>query len=422
MPLFGELFLSEIVRKPVLDPKGEEVGVLRDVSVVKGETFPKISSIIVEKRKKTFAVPWNKINIFNKRVMSINVYSGSLVPYELSEEDLLVRRDILDKQIVDANGAKVVRVNDVKLEGLNNDALLVAVDVGMRGILRRMGFERRGEDLLRLLRIRLGQNLISWNYIQPLQSKLSEIALNIPGEMVSELHPADLADLISQVSHEEGAQFIEGLDIETAADAIAELEPDTQKAMFTDMDVARAADIIEEMDPDTAADVIGSLPTETARAILAEVEREEAQDIQELLNHESDTAGGIMTNDFLAYPPDITVEECLKRYRVDAEEIDSEAAYYMYVIDAEDRILGATSLRDVLLAEPGKVLAEIMETNVKTVTPEADEMTTAVTIAKYNLIAIPVVDSESYLLGIVTLDDVVDRMVPSRAKRKLRSI
>ncbi len=420
MPMFGELFLSEILKKPVLDPTGDDVGLLRDVSIIKGETFPVISSIIVEKKKKHYIVPWPKINIFNKRVMSVNVSAGSVEAYESNEEDLLVVRDILDKQIVDANGAKVVRVNDVKLEGYKDDALLVAVDVGLRGILRRMGFERQGEELMRLFRIKLSHNLISWNYIQPLQSKLSEVALNIPGEMVSELHPADLADLISQVSYEEGAHFLEGMDVETAADAIAELEPDTQKAMFTDMDVQRASEIIEEMNPDAAADVIGNLPTETARAILEQMESEDAQDIQELLNHESDTAGGLMTNDFLAYPADITIEECIKRFRQDAEEM--EASYYIYIVDSEERILGVITLREVLLAEPDTVLAEIMETNVKTIGPEADEMTTAVTIAKYNLVALPVVDSENYLLGIVTLDDVVDRMVPARAKRKLRGV
>ncbi|MEK7333473.1 MAG: PRC-barrel domain-containing protein, partial [Nitrospirota bacterium] len=205
MPFFGELFVSEILKKPVLDPKGEELGRVKDLLVVKGEALPKISSLIVEKKRKLFSLPWADLNIFNKRIISANIYSEGLKTYEMSEEDLLLVRDIFDKQIVDANGAKVVRVNDVKLEGFNTEAVLIAADVGMRGIMRRLGVERGGEDLMRVLRGNLPYNLISWDYIQPLEPKLTAISLTIPRQMMSELHPADLAAIISQVSHKEGA-------------------------------------------------------------------------------------------------------------------------------------------------------------------------------------------------------------------------
>lgn len=420
MALFGELFLSEMLRKPVLDPMGEEMGRLKDIALVRGEPMPKVDSLVIARKKEYFKVRWQDLNIFNKRIISANVYGDKLESYDFPGDDLLAVRDILDKQIVDANGAKVVRANDVKLEGYRDDALLVAVDVGLRGILRRLGFERRGENLMRLFRVQLPYNLISWNYIQPLDTKLANIALTIPAQMVSELHPADLADLISQVSPDEGARFVENLDIETAADAISELEPDIQLAMIRDMDVARAADIIEEMNPDSAADVLGELPAEKAKEILEKLEREDAEDIQELLNHESDTAGGLMTNDYVAYPPDITVREVMGRFRKDAPEIES--VYYVYVVDKDEKLIGVSSLKDLLLAEGEALLRDIMETNIKSIEPEADEMTTVARIAKYNLVALPVVDSENYFLGIVTLDDVVDRMLPPRVKRKRRGV
>jgi len=216
MPFFGELFASEILRKPVLDPKGEELGRVKDIVIVRGEPLPKVSALIIDRRKGMLRLPWSDLNIFNKRIISANIYSEVLQPYEHNEEDLLLVRDILDKQIVDANGAKVVRVNDVKLEGLNTEAVLIAVDVGMRGILRRLGVERGGEDLMKLFKRHLPYNLISWNYIQPLQPKLTTISLTVPRQMVSELHPADIAEIISQVSHKEGASFFKGLDVETA--------------------------------------------------------------------------------------------------------------------------------------------------------------------------------------------------------------
>jgi len=420
MPFFGELFVSEILKKPVLDPKGEEIGKLKDLVIVKGEPLPKVSALIIEKKNKIFKLPWTDLNIFNKRIISANVYGETLQPYELNEKDLILVRDILDKQIVDANGAKVVRVNDVKLQGYNSEAVLIAVDVGARGIMRRLGVERGGEDLMKLFKKHLPYNLISWNYIQPLEPKLTKISLTVPRQMVSELHPADIAEIISQVSHKEGASFFKGLDVETAAGALSELQPDVQAAIITGMETEKAADIIEEMPPDEAADVLSDLPMDKAKEILESIEKEEAEDIQELLSHEEDTAGGLMINEFIAYLPETKVKDAIMKFRRDAGEV--ETVYYIYVIEANEKLIGAVSLRDLLLADPDARLTDIMETKLKTVTPDTDEMEVAEIISKYNLVALPVVDTEGFLLGIVAIDDVIDRILPPAAKRKRRKV
>jgi CBS domain-containing protein len=420
MPFFGELFVSEILKKPVLDPQGDELGRVKDLMIVKGEPLPKVSGIILERKKKVFNLPWADLNIFNKRIISSNIYKETLQSYAFNEEDLLLVRDILDKQIVDVNGVKVVRVNDIKLEGLNTEAVLIAVDVGARGIMRRLGVEKGGEDLMKLLRSPLPYNLISWNYIQHLEPKLSAIALTVPRQMVSELHPADLAAIISQVSHKEGTTLFKDLDAETAAEALSELEPDTQAAIITGMDTEKAVDIIEEMPPDEAADVISDLPAEKAQEILESLEKEDAEDIQELLGHEEDTAGGIMTNEFIAYKPEMTVRDAVERFRLDAEEV--ETIYYIYVTDTEDKLKGVVSLRDLLLSSADVKLSDIMESKLKTVTPDADEMQVAGIISKYNLVALPVVDAEGFILGIVTIDDIIDRILPPAAKKKRRKV
>lgn len=420
MPFLGELFISEILKKPVLDPKGDELGRVKDFVVVRGEPLPKISSIIIERKKGLLNLPWTVLNIFNKRIISANVYGEALQSYELDEKDLLLVRDILDKQIVDVNGVKVVRVNDVKLEGYDTEAILIAVDVGMRGILRRLGFERGGEDLMRLFKKHLPYNLISWNYIQPLEPKLTTISLTVPRQMLSELHPADIADIISQVSHKEGATFFKDLDVDVAAEALSELKPETQVDIITGMDTDKAADIIEEMPPDEAADILSDLPVDKAKEILESIEKEEAEDIQELLSHEEDTAGGLMTNVFIAYPPETTVRKAIENFKKDAEEI--EIVYYIYVIGADEKLMGVVSLRDMLLANLDAKLSDIMETKLKTVIPETDEMEVAGIISKYNLVALPVVDIEGFMLGIVTVDDVLDRILPPSAKRKRRKV
>lgn len=416
MPLFGELFVSEVLRQPVLDPRGEELGRLRDLIIVKAEPLPKVSAIIIERKKRPYLIDWSSLELFNKRIITARILSSELRPYDMTYPDLLAVRDLLDKQIVDVNGVKVVRVNDIKLEGYESEALLTAVDVGIRGILRRLGFERRGEDLMSIFKVRIPQNLISWNYIQPLQPKLTALTLTVPRQMLSELHPADIAELVSQVPHQEGVAFLKNLDVDVAADTISELDPDAQVEIIKDMDTERASDIIEMMSPDVAADVLSELPADKAREILEKIEKEEAEDIQELLGHEEDTAGGLMTNEFIAYPPEMTVQDVLSRFREDASEI--ETVYYIYVTDSSERLLGVLSLRELLIARPDERLSEIMVTKLKTVTPDVDEKVVAEVFTKYNLVALPVVDTGGALLGIVTVDDVLERIFPVPSKRR----
>ncbi|HWR90057.1 MAG TPA: CBS domain-containing protein [Dissulfurispiraceae bacterium] len=420
MPLFGELFVSEVINKPVLDPKGEVIGKVKDIVVVRGDPLPRVSALIVEKQKMTSIICWEELSMFNKKIISCHVNASFIKPYDPTEEDLLIVRDILDKQIVDVNGAKVVRANDVKIEGYNSDAVLVAVDVGMRGILRRLGVERGSEGVMRLFRTQIPFNMISWNYLQPLGPKLDAITLTVPRQMVAELHPADLAEIISQVSRDEGTYLFGDLDVEVAAEALSELKPEKQAEIINAIDPEKAADIIEEMPPDEAADVLSDLSAEKAKEILDHIEKEEAEDIQELLGHEEDTAGGLMTNEFISYPPDITVREAIERFKRDAEEI--ETVYYLYVVDAQEKLEGVISLRELLLADPSLRLFEIMETKLKTVLPETDDMEVAEIVSKYNIVALPVVDEEGVLHGIVTIDDVIDMILPPAAKRKRRRV
>jgi len=416
MPLFGELFLSDILKEPILDPKGEELGRIKDLVVVKAEPLPRVDALISEKKGNLFRVPWSALHMFNKRIVAARIYSADLVPYDMGSDDLLAVRDILDKQIVDVNGVKVVRVNDIKLEGYESEAVLIAVDVGVRGILRRLGIERKGENFLKVFKATLPFNLISWNYMQPLQPKLTAISLTVPRQMLSELHPADIADIISQVSHDEGAAFLKNLDVDVAADTLSELSTETQVELIQGMDAEKASDILEMMPPDEAADVLGDLPAEKAKELLEHIEKEEAEDIQELLGHEEDTAGGLMTNEFIAYSPEMTVREAIEKFRQDALEI--ETVYYIYMVDEAERLAGVVSLRELLLSAPDTRLSEIMETKVKTVPPEADEKVVAKITTKYSLVALPVVDSNSVLLGVVTVDDILARILPPGAKRK----
>jgi magnesium transporter len=406
MPLFGEIFVSELIKRPVYDPKGEIIGRIKDIIVVKGESFPKISALIVEKKATLFIINWKDIYLFNKIIISSYIQADSVWQYQPDDDDLLAVRDILDKQIVDIDGAKVVRTSDILLEGYNSDALLIAIDVGKRWILKRSGIGRLLGKLSWILESRIPVHLIGWNYIQPLKPKLDAIALTVPSQMVSELHPADIAEIISQIPKDEGAHLLKDLDIETAAEALSELEPEKQAEIISSIETEKAADLLEEMSPDEAADVLGDLPAEKAKELLEHIEKEDAEDIQELLIHKEDTAGGVMTNEFISYQPEISVQEAIERFKKDAEEI--ETVYYIYIVDEREKLLGVTSLRELLLADPAFALSEIMETRIITADPEVDVKVVSEMLSKYNLVALPIVDKEGYLLGIVTVDDVLD--------------
>ena len=407
MALVGEVFVADVLGKPVLDPSGEEIGNLRDIAVVGGGTFPRASGLLLERKKSVLFLPWKDVSIFNRRIISSHKRDSELAEFSPSHDQLLIGKDLLDKQIVDIDGAKVVRVNDVKLAEEGGVACVTDVDVGVRGILRRLGVERRGEAFFRTIRHPLRHQMISWALIQPLHEKLDRLTLAVPRQALSEIHPADIAQIISGLSPDERKGFFGKLDLETAAEALHELEPGVQ------------ADLITDMAKEQAADVIADLPLEKAQELLGLIEKEEAEDIHELLGHEEDTAGGLMTNEYLAYPPGITVRETVGKFREEAEEI--EAVYYVYVVE-EEALLGVVGLRDLILEDASKTLGEIMHTKLITVRADANQEQVAELISKYNLLALPVVDDENCLLGIVTVDDVVNLLLPPASRRRRRRI
>jgi CBS domain-containing protein/sporulation protein YlmC with PRC-barrel domain len=421
MPFFaGDIFVSEVYQKPVLDQSGEEIGKLKDIVVGHGDPFPAVTSLLVSSGNTTYLIPWDQVNLFNKRVISANVLHASLQPASLSDTDILVCRDILDKQIVDIDGAKLVRVNDLKLGDVNGRICLIAADIGFRGILRRLGLESRGEQLFSLFRYRLPNVLIGWHYLQPVEPKLTRLTLTVSRQKVAQMHPADLAELISEVSQKDRTALFGSLDVETAAEALHELEPSVQADIIEDMSKEKASDILEQMPPDEAADVLGDLPEAKAEELINLMEKDEARDVKELLGHEEDTAGGLMTTEYLSLPPDISVDDAIKELRLAAPDV--ETVYYLYVLDEQERLVGVVTLKDLVLARPEAMIGDIMRSPVKALPLDAGQKDVAEFISKYNLLAAPVVDEHSVLRGIITVDDVVDFLLPPASRKKRRKL
>ena len=412
----NEVNLSRVLGKTVIDDKGQEIGALDDLVMIPGEVFPQVSHLIVRSRKQLITIPWVAITLFNRFVISVGVNSAGYPPYESSEGEILLKRDILDKQIVDVDGAKVVRVNDIKLGKYKEFLCILSVDIGLAGLLRRLGYDKVGKQIAALLNKEIPRQEISWEYVQPLEMNLSRLTLTMAHDQLSEMHPADLATIISTISHQQIQAVLTSLDAETAGEAIHELEPELRSRVIAEMDSELASDILEEMEPDEAADVLGDLPEEKAQELLDLMDAEDAGDIKELLEHEEDSAGGLMNNWFLTVPHTMTAGEAFEDVRKNAHEI--EMVYYAYVLDADERLVGVVSLRELLISPPETPLAEIMVDYVKSVSADAEPEEVLEIIAKYNLIAVPVLDEEEKVLGIVTVDDILEPFLPYALKRK----
>ncbi|BDV43546.1 membrane protein [Geotalea uraniireducens] len=416
--LVNELYLSEVLDRTVINDQGHEVGRLWDMIMIPGEVFPEVSHLLVKDRKQLYSIPWQGITLFTPFVISASAPLGEIIKgkYTPSEADILVKRDILDKQIVDVDGAKVVRVNDLKLGNRKDLLCIFTVDIGFRGLLRRLGHERLWEQAARLLRKEIRHQEISWEYVQPLETNASRLTLTMARDQMADMHPADIASIISQLSHTHIQTVLTSLDTETAGEAIHELEPELRSRVMSQLDSEQASDILEEMAPDEAADVLGDLPEEKAKELLELMDEEEAEDIQELLEHEEDSAGGLMNSEYIAIGEALTVDEALAEIRRLAPE--TETVYYAYVIDREERLQGVVSLKELLLNEGNMPIAEIMTTNLKTVDVEATPEDILEIVAKYNLVAVPVLDEEEKMAGIVTVDDILELFLPFALRRR----
>jgi magnesium transporter len=413
-------YLSEIRRSKVVDPAGAEIGRLLDVAVIPKEQFPAIQWAIVRFPDGERIVRWADLERTDGRYQ---LKEAAVPPAagELPPEALRLGRDLLDKQIVDTHGAKVVRVNDLQLEDKGGQLRLVGADVGLRGILRQIGGERAAERVAGIIGRKLPRGIIPWHLVEPLESSQQNVRLTLPHQKLALLHPADIADIVEEMTADERRVVFDQLDVETAAEALGEVDPEMQASIVGDLDQERAADILEEMDPDEAVDLLQDLPEDRREELIELMDEGEGADVEELLAYNEDSAGGIMTTDFLAMPRDLTTGQAIDRLR--ELQPDPALVYYLYVVDAEGRLDGNVSLRDLVVAPPDTKLTTIMNPNVLRVEADVPKEEVASLIAKYDLLALPVVDARRVLLGTVTVDDVVELMMPRGwKKRSLRSI
>ncbi|HLK10013.1 MAG TPA: CBS domain-containing protein [Candidatus Binatia bacterium] len=422
------MFYSRLHGRTVVDAAGLAVGRLDDLAVNVADTFPPVTALVVRRgRLEPFPLTarWRDVAAVDG-VVRLAVPVGRLVPGRAlqSEHEFWVRSTLLDRQIVDTAGAKVVRVNDLHfLRVASGDLHLVHVDVGFRGLVRRLGWDDAIDAAVRRLSPRArylsSERLISWRYVQPLALSGSgdALRLSLPRGELAELHPAELADVLSDLDGRERESVFRALATDAAAEALTEVEPKIREQLIGSVPPEHAADILEEMPPDEAADLLAALPEQESELLLQNMERAEAREVAELLRYEPDTAGGMMTTELVALSADLSCAEALERLRSLAAE--GEFIYYLYVVDAGHRLRGVITIRQLLVGASATPLETIMERDLVFVHPDDTRERVAEVVEKYNLLAVPVLDAEERLLGIVTVDDVLTHMTALAWKWKL---
>jgi magnesium transporter len=411
-------FVSELIGRPVSDVDGEQIGTLKDLLASKGEevSHPRIVAIEVKQSHGSLIVSINDLAALIAPAIPLTKKLDVIIPYQPKPSDLFLVQDVLDKQIIDTNGVRVVRVNDLELTRVNGEIYVANVDTSGLGLVRRLGLTSLTRRLSRRSQRAIPPGFISWDDVELLAGD-QPMRLKVPGEKITELHPADIAEILSDLNRQEGSKFLEALDDKTLADTLEEVEPEFQASLIEQMSDERVADVLEEMAPDEAADLLAELPEGRSQELLNLMEDDEAEDVRKLLAYPDDSAGGIMNTEFIAVPPHLTAEQVMSVLRETAEE--AETIFYIYVTDNEDHLLGVFSLRELVFAHPLKSVYEFMEKRVITVNLEDSQDECAQVVSKYNLLAVPVVDKEKRLHGIVTADDALDRIIPTAWKKRM---
>ncbi len=417
---FQEGFVSELVgRKATVS--GLPIGKVTDFLVNKPEdTFPQVDGLVIKTAQGPRFAPMDTItDVDAQGTVALTIAPKVAAPPD--EEALYLVSDLLDKQIVDVDGRKVVRINDIELANTGGKLRVVAADVGLSGLLRRLGLKSFGKRFTPWIYDNVPRTMIAWNSVAPIREvSPSKVTLSVKETKLARLHPSELAEIISDLSAREAASVIHSLDDETAADALEHLDAEKQRSIIEDIGTERAADIIEEMDSDDAADLLAELPEEQQSELLAEMNEYTAEELRQLVKYEEDTAGGLMTTNYTWIYPHRTAEQTIRKIREIAPE--SEFIYYLYVLDKQDHLLGVLTLRALLLAQPDANIERAMESDVVTVSPETQARDVAATIARYDLLAVPVVDNQGKMLGIVTVDDAIDAIMPADLARELPRI
>ena len=409
------LYATELMGAQAYDVQGNYVGRVREFFIEPSEQPNRIAHFLISRgRFQPLVARHDQVSAVEAGRMQLNVSERALAAYEPNEGWLAVQKDLLDQQIIDTKGRKVVRVNDVDLAEMrtngNVELRIAQVDVGLPGAVRRLLQGVAPASMVRRLEKKLPQRAIRWEFVNLIEpDPLRRVKLRITHEKLEDLHPADLAEMMEELSAAERQGIIASLDEETAAAVLAELDERLTTQIVEKLDPEKAADIIEEMAPDAAADLLADLSEEASEGVLEEMPNQEAEEVRELLAFDPSTAGGMMNTEFVFVSEESTREEVLEWMRT--QELSLEQLDTIVLIDKAAQFSGTVPVARMLLASPEQRMGELKTEPLLSVTPDASEKDVFELFDKYNLRMLSVVDEEKRPIGTVTVDDVVSRLV-----------
>jgi len=402
------LFLTELFGLKVYDLKGRSLGRVKDAAIVPLVDPIRVDRFLIGGDGTLLTVRYDQVKTIS--LDGIHLRDENLTPYHSDEYMLRLTRDLLDQQIVDAQGRKVVRVNDVTFERReeNQSQILwvLEVDIGIRSIFRRMLRGIVPRTWIRHLQGRIPPHSIRWEFCNILEpDPQRRLRLNISNRLLENMHPADLADIVEALGPEDREAIFENIDSEVAADALSEVDPNIQVSILESLETEKAAEIVEEMAPDEAADVLGELEEETSDEILEEMEHDPKHEVEELLEFDEDTAGGLMNTEYVALPETATVADALRALQLNEDLL--ETLNTLFLIDSQERLTGSVPLARLFLHQGDQRLASLAaETLIQVPVNERQDRVTEL-FDKYNLLALPVVDQHHKLTGVITADDII---------------
>ena len=416
-------YLSGIIGKEAFGADGDAIGTIKDLlvnAVPSGQNDPDqqlVTGVRLRIRKETRFYSFKSFRVVKAREM-INVSCTGLT--ELSKEEvengLLLVENILDKQIVDLNGRKLVRVNDVRLATLPTGTFAIAVDIGIEGLLRRLGIALPIKKFLSVLKVNIPAKFILWDDVQAIDHSNLNIVLSKSYAKLHTLHPSDLADILEDMGKKSSMSVFSSLDEEKAADVLEELETHVQIHILENLPVNKAADVLEKMPADEVADILDELEDDKAEMLLKEMDTESSQEVRDLLEYDDDLVGSIMSTDFMSFSATTTIAEVLVELR--AKKPESAELYTMFVTESNDELIGTFNLRDLVVSEPYFSVSDIMKSEPVSLYDNQKASAIAELVSKYNLLAVPVIDINNQLQGMVVVDDVIEDLINKRRTKK----
>jgi CBS domain-containing protein len=407
-----QLYFSNVVNVPIRGSAGEFVGRLKDLVVRVGdEPYPTVVGLVTRSTGgHAFFLTADALERLTVEGVALNTSRVDLRPFRRREGEMLLNKDVMDKQIVDVSGRKVVRVNDLQLQRVGRRWRLAGADVSMAALVARLGLRRVAER-------RLEREVIPWENLEFFASDVP-VPLHLRHEKIARMHPADIAQILEELSYAQSNELLAALDDEVVADAVEDMSPEMQTAVLSAMDSERAADILEEMEPDAAADLLGDLAPETAEQLLASMEQEEADAVKALLAYEDDTAGGLMTSEMVRLAPDATVADALAYFRTE-EELPQFVHYLYLVDDADRRLMGIVAVPNLVVAAPETPLAHLSPEHLLTGHVDDSAADVAREMAHYHLFALPILDDDGRFVGIISADRMLDVLVEEDVRERV---